>query len=443
MAIRIEDEYTNSNPADGNYPEGSFKNISAPGLLDGTPFEKAWPNDIYGFLQKLLDVAGITPSGDPDTVLASDYYDALLEVRLKRSFSVGSLIEYYGANPNTDIYAGSGVVLDRASYPLLEGVPIFPDMVFTERTSGGGYSSTFGGVAHNSTDALYIAAGVNGEIQSSIDLSTWTSRLSAAVAGFTCCATGNDGTGEVYLAGGAGLIYRSVNGTTGWAAASSVPSGATVFDIKLHSTYGWIACCSNGEIWTSTDSGDNWSLQTTPASVNLFAISVDGPLIVAVGGPASTIITATDPTGTWTPRTPDATAGAAGAFRDIVWSGEKYLIGGSGFISPYFIQTGIDGISWVAGQHASAFDVFGIEYGNGVFVIKLSSTVQRSYDAEVWGIQSPNPATSLGDGGVIEVGGIFIFAGSAGTLQTAPSTNFLIPTFASLQSGFTQYMCIA
>jgi hypothetical protein len=48
--------------------------------LDGTPFEKKWANDIIGFLQKLLNVAGVTPSGDPDTVLASDYYDSLLEI---------------------------------------------------------------------------------------------------------------------------------------------------------------------------------------------------------------------------------------------------------------------------------------------------------------------------------------------------------------------------
>jgi hypothetical protein len=79
-AIRIEDEYSDATPANADYPEGSFKNETTPGALDGTPFEKKWPNDIYGFFQKLLDVADITPSGDPDTVLASDYYDALITI---------------------------------------------------------------------------------------------------------------------------------------------------------------------------------------------------------------------------------------------------------------------------------------------------------------------------------------------------------------------------
>lgn len=77
MALRIEDEYTESQAADANYPEGSFKNVSSPGGTDGTPFEKAWPNDIQGLLQRLLSEASITPSGAPDTVLASDYFDAL------------------------------------------------------------------------------------------------------------------------------------------------------------------------------------------------------------------------------------------------------------------------------------------------------------------------------------------------------------------------------
>ena len=35
-------------------------------------------NDVSGFLQKLLNEASIVPSGVPDTVLASDYWDALV-----------------------------------------------------------------------------------------------------------------------------------------------------------------------------------------------------------------------------------------------------------------------------------------------------------------------------------------------------------------------------
>lgn len=77
MAIRLVDEYPErSIPADADYPHGSVKNKVSPTDL-GTPVEKAWLNDIFGFLQALLVKAGITPSGVPDTVQASDYLDAL------------------------------------------------------------------------------------------------------------------------------------------------------------------------------------------------------------------------------------------------------------------------------------------------------------------------------------------------------------------------------
>ncbi len=76
MAIRLEDEYTESEPASADYPGGGFKNETISGLLDGTPFEKAWANDLQGFFQKMLDSAGVTPSGTPDTVLVSQYFEA-------------------------------------------------------------------------------------------------------------------------------------------------------------------------------------------------------------------------------------------------------------------------------------------------------------------------------------------------------------------------------
>lgn len=81
MAIRPEDNYPGKTvPASAAYPEGSAQNITTPGDGTGTPFEAAWLNDVWGFLQKLLAVAGITPSGNPDTVIASDYFDAINKI---------------------------------------------------------------------------------------------------------------------------------------------------------------------------------------------------------------------------------------------------------------------------------------------------------------------------------------------------------------------------
>ncbi len=77
MAIKIATEYTEANPPDANYAGGSFKNVTTPGGTDGTPFEKAWPNDLQGFFQKLIKDGNITVNNLPDTMLVSDYFSGL------------------------------------------------------------------------------------------------------------------------------------------------------------------------------------------------------------------------------------------------------------------------------------------------------------------------------------------------------------------------------
>lgn len=81
MAIRIIDAYPGKvGAATASYPEGVPRNVSAPGALDGTPWEELAYQDIQGLLQGLLaqvPAGPIVPSGTPDTVLASQYIDAL------------------------------------------------------------------------------------------------------------------------------------------------------------------------------------------------------------------------------------------------------------------------------------------------------------------------------------------------------------------------------
>lgn len=81
MSLNPQSEFPGKiNAADANYPYGSAKNVSVAGDNTGTPFTARLLNDFWGFFQKLLTVAGNTPSGNPDTVVASDYYNALVEV---------------------------------------------------------------------------------------------------------------------------------------------------------------------------------------------------------------------------------------------------------------------------------------------------------------------------------------------------------------------------
>jgi hypothetical protein len=67
---------TKIDTTDPAYPLGKAQNISAPAAGDGTPNDKDWLNDLWGFLQDLLDQGSITASGVPDKVGTSDYMDA-------------------------------------------------------------------------------------------------------------------------------------------------------------------------------------------------------------------------------------------------------------------------------------------------------------------------------------------------------------------------------
>jgi hypothetical protein len=79
MAIVPSDDYAGQiTTGDGGYPHGKAKNVAVAGDGTGTPLEAAWVNDIWGFLQELLERANITPSGDPDEVGASDYVNAII-----------------------------------------------------------------------------------------------------------------------------------------------------------------------------------------------------------------------------------------------------------------------------------------------------------------------------------------------------------------------------
>src|SRR3972149_4089815 len=63
--------------AAAGYPQGKARNAGTFQDGTGTPLEKDWVNDIWGFMQALMGRAGITPSGVPDEVGASDALDSV------------------------------------------------------------------------------------------------------------------------------------------------------------------------------------------------------------------------------------------------------------------------------------------------------------------------------------------------------------------------------
>lgn len=80
-----------------NYPEGEAVNSSAPGALNGYPWEKEAINDLLGFQQALLRAGGIAASGSADTAILSQYVKMISEIAAGRAVNyddVGAVNAY-------------------------------------------------------------------------------------------------------------------------------------------------------------------------------------------------------------------------------------------------------------------------------------------------------------------------------------------------------------
>lgn len=83
MALVPSAQYPSQIDTDPAYPQGKARNAGTFQDGTGTPLEKSWVNDLWGFQQALLDDAEITPSGTPDAVGASDYLDAVKAIAVR------------------------------------------------------------------------------------------------------------------------------------------------------------------------------------------------------------------------------------------------------------------------------------------------------------------------------------------------------------------------
>ena len=89
MAISLILTYpAKADAGNANYPYGVPRNVTVPSDGTGTPWEETWITDKEGFFQGLLTRASLVPTGSADTVIASQYHDALDSLYLN---AVGTL----------------------------------------------------------------------------------------------------------------------------------------------------------------------------------------------------------------------------------------------------------------------------------------------------------------------------------------------------------------
>jgi hypothetical protein len=267
---------------DAGYPQGKARNATTFQDGTGTPLEKSWINDVWGFLQALLASADVTPSGTPDAVGASDYLTALqavavtaaktaldpvllrlrqigiadpftdtgtsMAVRVMTSGPImvlksGATDTHY-VSENDDKVGVGGAVASITS--LVAGLANNGSRIVAVGTGGNRccFSTDFGatwsagsdlgatpnmdGIIYNATHTRFMvqfAAGAN--VAHDVDAASgWTSvatGLSSALGGIAHFANGD--TLVAGLDGGSVVaIARSVDGGGSWAAGANVPN---------------------------------------------------------------------------------------------------------------------------------------------------------------------------------------------------------------------------
>jgi hypothetical protein len=215
----------------------------------------------------------------------------------------------------------------------------------------------------SSSDGTKLAAltfGVNGSqsaapggLYTSVNSGTnWTLQTSAPVTNWTSIASSSDGT-KLAALGGYTLvwfgaygyycsgIYTSVNSGTNWTLQTSAPLARWVSIASSADGTKLAALANGGGIYTSANSGTNWTLQTSAPVINNWtsiASSSDGTKLAAVvsgGGIYTTTssgINWTEQTGGPGPTGYSTTVGTAGFLEGTGGGIELIYAGGGNFI---------------------------------------------------------------------------------------------------------------
>lgn len=123
MALRIKDTYVNTTPPSAEYPDGSAKNETAPGALDGTPLEKAIYNDILGLMQSLIVAGGEVATNTADNVRFPQYLTSIFNLRYydRVDYKIGS--KAVGSDTKTYVCIGLNGPATTAQDPVTETAP--------------------------------------------------------------------------------------------------------------------------------------------------------------------------------------------------------------------------------------------------------------------------------------------------------------------------------
>lgn len=328
-----------------SYPQGRMRNESSPGAEDGTLVDELWANDWQGFFAALLAAGGVSPSGSPDTAVASDYFNAL-------GAYTQSLLGEPGVILNGQAGNTSGLVA-MTNNPALATLDA-NTVAFIDGSNDQLKTYAFNGITWSQVGSSLTITGNN---QPAI------ARLSATTIAYVDTGIGQLRTyswnGSAWSLVGSGLTISGIGGISGLTALDATTVAHIDLTNSLLRTYSF-----NGSTWSLVGSGlsigglgnnialaglDSSTVALTSNTLNqLRTYTFNGSTWSQTGNSLTVVTSGTTSLAAFNSTTVAFCGNGASEIRVYTWDGTNWIntgdtVGTPGIGSAYVALTALDG----------------------------------------------------------------------------------------------------